>query len=107
MTPRQVSRWLSRIYGYLKTHEYLVSVFKYECRIYGAINDDGTPCVVALNVAKQSPLVRTILHECLHLIDPDMGHVKLRHLELEIWNAMTDRQAGNLLGHFMDHRGER
>lgn len=58
--------------------------------------DNGT-ITVEINHRRRSPIMRTIIHECLHLTYADMSELNVLKLESILFENLTDQQHTNLL----------
>ena len=58
--------------------------------------DNGT-ITVEINYRRRSPIMRTIIHECLHLTYADMSETEVLKLESILFENLTDQQHTNLL----------
>ena len=79
----------------LKRNKFYVK-FNSDPSSYGRI-DWGTPDSIILNPRIRTPLLRTIVHEFIHLVDDDIPEVDVLTLERDIFNLLSDRQLARLL----------
>jgi len=58
--------------------------------------DWGEPDKLVINPRRRSPVMRTVIHELLHLLDDEMPECKVLALEKELFESMTDGQLNGL-----------
>lgn len=63
---------------------------------YGSVDIESgkkkTPIIINLSLHERQLPSRTYLHECLHVIFPEMSESNIRALERITWNTMTTKQ---------------
>ena len=99
MTKKEASNLYRRIRGCIARKRFCVKL-KSDPSIYGKV-DWGTPDTLIFNPRIRSPIMRTIIHECLHLLDDDLSEAQVRTKEKELFEALSDRQLEGLLKKFM------
>ena len=70
--------------------------FKTDPTMYGKM-DWGTPDKMIINPRVSTPIARTVLHECLHLLNDEMPECEVIVKEKKLFEAMSDRQLEGLL----------
>ena len=52
--------------------------------------------VIRVTLCEKSK-VTTLIHECIHWLEPDIPESGVRHIEREVFNSLTDKQYGLLV----------
>ena len=100
MDKKKATRILHKIYLVLKEPQVKVILNRKIDPVYGFFSmDNKGRWVIEINPIKKGAkggLIRTMLHECLHLIDCEMPEEEVIELENNVFKYLTDRQLTNL-----------
>lgn len=68
-------------------------IFKKEEGHYGLVwTGSRRPIVINISLHERRLPSRTYLHECLHILYPDMSERNIRALEDSVWRTLTTKQ---------------
>lgn len=68
-------------------------VFRRKSGFYGEVyTNSRNPIVINIGLHERRLPSRTYLHECLHILYPDMSERNIRALEEMTWDTMTAKQ---------------
>lgn len=68
-------------------------IFRHENGHYGFCwTHSERPITINIGIHERKIPSRTYLHECLHLIYPDMSERDIRHTEQMLWMKLTPKQ---------------
>lgn len=92
MTKREADKLLHRCYRLLRNPEYSVSLRK----ISPGVSGIAVPWLNSIVVNPHKDALRTILHECIHLLSPDMSETNVLKAEAALAKHLSARQWKNL-----------
>ncbi len=69
-------------------------VFRFEQDIFGSCYPElvGKPIVINLSRHERNDPVRTYIHECLHILYPNLSEKEIRGMESKVWKSLTSKQ---------------
>ena len=100
MTHEKATRTLRKIYRVLAKPEDLKISIDRKIPEHGIVHFYSTkPAQLKLNPSRRSTggIVSTVIHELLHIVYFGMSERKIRVLEKQVYQNLTDRQLTNLL----------
>lgn len=99
MTKQEANNWYRRIIRCIKSKRFCVKL-KSNPVEFGRF-EPGTPDEIVINPRIRTPIMRTIVHECIHFVDNNLSETDVCKLERDLFNAMSDRQLEGLLKKLM------
>ena len=101
MTKREATNYYRRLSRCVKNKRFCVKLKDREAEFGGV--EWGEPDTIILNPRRRSPIMRTIIHELLHLLNDEMAECQVLKLEKELFEAMSDKQLDGLFKKVMAH----
>lgn len=103
MTKQTADRLLRRMYAYIKEHDVRARITSEDKKLLGSCNWEWDHIRIDLNpreTGEKGGFLSTLVHECLHMIRPDLDETTILKMEKGMFAKLTDRQLQNLLKRF-------